>query len=82
MDPMVKEDPSLVRIGPVIPTANMSAPYPEPAAAEVFQEREGAIASQQVIPQFISIEHDNRKEDKDKMCDDKDEFRPRFADLR
>ena len=82
MDSRVKEDSSLVRIGPVIPAANISAIYPEPAAAEVFQERQGAKASQQVMSQIICIKHDNRKEDKDKMRDDKDEFRPRFADLR
>ena len=82
VDSRVKEDSSLVRIGPVIPAANISAIYPETAAAEVSQERQGAKASQQVLPHIISIKHDNRKEDKDKMRDDKDEFRPRFADLR
>ena len=82
MDPRVKEDSSLVRIGPVIPAANISEPYPQPAAAEVFQERQGDKASQQVIRQFISFKHDNRKEDKVKMRNEKDEFRPRFPDLR
>ena len=66
VDSRVKEDSSLVRIGPVIPAANISAIYPEPAAAEVFQERQGAKASQQVMPQIICIKHDNRKEDKNK----------------
>ena len=37
VDPSVKGDSSSVRIGPVIPAANISAPYPELAAAEVFQ---------------------------------------------
>ena len=82
MDSRVKEDSSLVRIGPVIPAANISAPYSEQAAAEVFQERQGGKASQQVMPQIISIKHDNRKGDKDKMHDDKDQFRRRFADIR
>ena len=72
----------MVRIGPAIPAANISAIYPELAAAEVFQENQGAKASQQVMPQIICIKHDNRKEDKDTMRDDKDEFRPRFADVR
>ena len=82
VDPRVKEDPSLGRIRPVIPAGNISSLYPEPAPAEVFQERQGSIASQQVKPQLISTEHDSRKHDRDKMNDDKDEFRPRCADLR
>ena len=51
VDSRVKEDSSLVRIGPAIPAANISAIYPELAAAEVFQENQGAKASQQVMPQ-------------------------------
>ena len=53
---------------PAIPAANISTPYPEPAAAEVFQERQGAIVSEQVIPKLINIEHKIQKEDKVNMC--------------
>ena len=70
VDSRVKEDSSLVRIGPAIPAANISAIYPELAAAEVFPENHGAKASQQVMPQIICIKHDNRKEDKDTIRDD------------
>ena len=78
----MKENPSLVTIGTVIPAGNINARYPEPAAAEVFQKRQGIIASQQVVPKPITTEHDYRKEDKVKICDEKDEFRHRFPDLR
>ena len=81
VDPRVKEDSLLVTIGPVIPAANIPAPHPEQAAAEVFEESQGANASQKVIPEVISTEHDYGKEEKDKMRDDKEEYRSRSADL-
>ena len=83
MDPSVKKDQSLIwTTRPARLAANVSAPDTDPAAAEVFQEIQGAIVLQQVIPQLIGIESDNRVEDKDKMCNDKDELMPIFADLR
>ena len=83
LDPIVKKYQSLIRpIEPARLDANISTPDTDSAAAEVFQEIQGATVLQQVIPQLIGIESDNRVEDKDKMCNDKDELMPIFADLR
>ena len=83
VDPIVKKDQSVIRtIGPATLAANTSTPDTDSAAAEVLQEIQGATVLQQVIPQLIGIESDNSVEDKDKMCNDKDELMPIFADLR